>query len=174
MSCFNLEGDNDWVFLKEQNLFHTWEPLMWTTMPYYADSLKAWYDKHIKIFLTTWNQLRVSLATNGKYKLYTHTRTHVVTVTLACPTSWSDLNWNVVVQVRLRSQLSSARRTWTEKVTLRCCYHGDKAQACAPQPLSATSSPCTTTWSTVWTNTLEKRPGGGAHATSFSLAHVWL
>uniref|UniRef100_A0A3B5M1E9 RING-type E3 ubiquitin transferase n=1 Tax=Xiphophorus couchianus TaxID=32473 RepID=A0A3B5M1E9_9TELE len=27
-------------------------------------SLKAWYEKYIKIFLATWNQLRVSLATN--------------------------------------------------------------------------------------------------------------
>ncbi|KAA8582604.1 hypothetical protein FQN60_003825 [Etheostoma spectabile] len=34
-----------------------------------ADSLKGWYDKHIKIFLTTWNQLRVSLATNGEIKI---------------------------------------------------------------------------------------------------------
>ncbi|XP_044037270.1 E3 ubiquitin-protein ligase rnf213-alpha [Siniperca chuatsi] len=34
-----------------------------------AVSLKAWYDKYIKIFLTTWNQLRVSLATNGEIKI---------------------------------------------------------------------------------------------------------
>ncbi|XP_041633633.1 E3 ubiquitin-protein ligase rnf213-alpha isoform X2 [Cheilinus undulatus] len=34
-----------------------------------AVSLKAWYEKHIKIFLTTWNQLRVSLATNGEIKI---------------------------------------------------------------------------------------------------------
>lgn len=33
-----------------------------------AVGLKVWYMKHIKIFLTTWNQLRVSLATNGKYQ----------------------------------------------------------------------------------------------------------
>uniref|UniRef100_A0A8C2ZVG6 RING-type E3 ubiquitin transferase n=1 Tax=Cyclopterus lumpus TaxID=8103 RepID=A0A8C2ZVG6_CYCLU len=32
-------------------------------------SLKAWYDKYIQIFLTTWNQLRVSLATNGEIKI---------------------------------------------------------------------------------------------------------
>uniref|UniRef100_A0A3Q2E155 RING-type E3 ubiquitin transferase n=1 Tax=Cyprinodon variegatus TaxID=28743 RepID=A0A3Q2E155_CYPVA len=29
-----------------------------------AATLKAWYEKYINIFLTTWNQLRVSLATN--------------------------------------------------------------------------------------------------------------
>ncbi|KAM3598560.1 uncharacterized protein V6R79_019582 [Siganus canaliculatus] len=34
-----------------------------------TDSLKAWYEKLIKIFLTTWNQLRVSLETNGEIKL---------------------------------------------------------------------------------------------------------
>ncbi|XP_023265809.1 E3 ubiquitin-protein ligase RNF213 [Seriola lalandi dorsalis] len=34
-----------------------------------AESLKAWYEKYIKIFLTTWNQLRVSLATNGEIKI---------------------------------------------------------------------------------------------------------
>ncbi|KAM4716889.1 E3 ubiquitin-protein ligase rnf213-alpha-like [Anableps anableps] len=34
-----------------------------------AASLKAWYEKYIKIFLTTWNQLRVSLATNGELKI---------------------------------------------------------------------------------------------------------
>ncbi|XP_070836494.1 E3 ubiquitin-protein ligase rnf213-alpha [Chaetodon trifascialis] len=34
-----------------------------------AASLKAWYEKHIRIFLTTWNQLRVSLATNGEIKI---------------------------------------------------------------------------------------------------------
>ncbi|XP_010769191.1 E3 ubiquitin-protein ligase rnf213-alpha [Notothenia coriiceps] len=34
-----------------------------------AASLKAWYDKYINIFLTTWNQLRVSLATNGEIKI---------------------------------------------------------------------------------------------------------
>ncbi|XP_034396196.1 E3 ubiquitin-protein ligase rnf213-alpha isoform X2 [Cyclopterus lumpus] len=34
-----------------------------------AVSLKAWYDKYIQIFLTTWNQLRVSLATNGEIKI---------------------------------------------------------------------------------------------------------
>lgn len=32
----------------------------------YAESLKRWYKKYINMFLTTWNQLRVSLATNGK------------------------------------------------------------------------------------------------------------
>uniref|UniRef100_A0A8D3BWR0 RING-type E3 ubiquitin transferase n=1 Tax=Scophthalmus maximus TaxID=52904 RepID=A0A8D3BWR0_SCOMX len=32
-------------------------------------SLKTWYEKYIKIFLTTWNQLRVSLATNGEIKI---------------------------------------------------------------------------------------------------------
>ncbi|KAL0993465.1 hypothetical protein UPYG_G00108340 [Umbra pygmaea] len=32
-------------------------------------SLTAWYEKRIKIFLTTWNQLRVSLATNGEIKI---------------------------------------------------------------------------------------------------------
>lgn len=31
-------------------------------------ALREWYGKYIQIFLTTWNQLRVSLATNGKYK----------------------------------------------------------------------------------------------------------
>ncbi|XP_034566958.1 E3 ubiquitin-protein ligase rnf213-alpha [Notolabrus celidotus] len=31
--------------------------------------LRAWYEKHIKIFLKTWNQLRVSLATNGEIKI---------------------------------------------------------------------------------------------------------
>lgn len=52
-----------------------------------ADSLKAWYKKHIEIFLTTWNQLRVSLATNGKYQhqLYTqHTLVHLTP-------SWADI-----------------------------------------------------------------------------------
>ncbi|XP_056144422.1 E3 ubiquitin-protein ligase rnf213-alpha [Lampris incognitus] len=34
-----------------------------------AVSLKAWYEKSINIFLTTWNQLRVSLATNGEIKI---------------------------------------------------------------------------------------------------------
>ncbi|XP_062875116.1 E3 ubiquitin-protein ligase rnf213-alpha [Trichomycterus rosablanca] len=34
-----------------------------------AASLKASYEKQIKIFLSTWNQLRVSLATNGEIKL---------------------------------------------------------------------------------------------------------
>ncbi|GLD49345.1 E3 ubiquitin-protein ligase rnf213-alpha-like protein, partial [Lates japonicus] len=34
-----------------------------------AVSLKTWYEKHVKIFLTTWNQLRVSLATNGEIKI---------------------------------------------------------------------------------------------------------
>ncbi|XP_062293931.1 E3 ubiquitin-protein ligase rnf213-alpha isoform X2 [Scomber scombrus] len=34
-----------------------------------AVSLRAWYEKHIEIFLTTWNQLRVSLATNGEIKI---------------------------------------------------------------------------------------------------------
>ncbi|XP_010872579.2 E3 ubiquitin-protein ligase rnf213-alpha isoform X2 [Esox lucius] len=34
-----------------------------------AASLTAWYEKRIKIFLTTWNQLRVSLATNGEIKI---------------------------------------------------------------------------------------------------------
>ncbi|KAK2833428.1 hypothetical protein Q5P01_017317 [Channa striata] len=34
-----------------------------------AASLKAWYERNIKIFLTTWNQLRVSLATNGEIKI---------------------------------------------------------------------------------------------------------
>uniref|UniRef100_A0A668A4S4 Uncharacterized protein n=1 Tax=Myripristis murdjan TaxID=586833 RepID=A0A668A4S4_9TELE len=32
-------------------------------------SLRAWYEKFIKIFLTTWNQLRVSLANNGEIKI---------------------------------------------------------------------------------------------------------
>lgn len=31
-----------------------------------AGGQKVWYKKHIRIFLTTWNQLRVSLETNGK------------------------------------------------------------------------------------------------------------
>ncbi|XP_029944697.1 E3 ubiquitin-protein ligase rnf213-alpha-like isoform X2 [Salarias fasciatus] len=34
-----------------------------------AVSLKAWYEKRIRIFLTTWNQLRVSLETNGEIKI---------------------------------------------------------------------------------------------------------
>ncbi|KAM9393995.1 E3 ubiquitin-protein ligase rnf213-alpha-like isoform 2-T2 [Pholidichthys leucotaenia] len=34
-----------------------------------AVSLKTWYDKYIRIFLKTWNQLRVSLATNGEIKI---------------------------------------------------------------------------------------------------------
>nr|XP_019957387.1 PREDICTED: E3 ubiquitin-protein ligase RNF213 [Paralichthys olivaceus] len=34
-----------------------------------AVALKTWYEKHIKLFLTTWNQLRVSLATNGEIKI---------------------------------------------------------------------------------------------------------
>lgn len=33
-----------------------------------AGGLKVWYKKHIRIFLATWNQLRVSLVTNGKYQ----------------------------------------------------------------------------------------------------------
>ncbi|XP_060883381.1 E3 ubiquitin-protein ligase rnf213-alpha isoform X2 [Labrus mixtus] len=32
-------------------------------------SLKAWYQKYIEVFLTTWNQLRVSLGTNGELKI---------------------------------------------------------------------------------------------------------
>lgn len=46
-----------------------------------TDSLKALYEKNITIFLTTWNQLRVSLVTNGtyntnsKYSLFTDTST---------------------------------------------------------------------------------------------------
>ncbi|XP_054615147.1 E3 ubiquitin-protein ligase rnf213-alpha isoform X2 [Dunckerocampus dactyliophorus] len=34
-----------------------------------AASLRAWYEKHISTFLTTWNQLRSSLATKGELKL---------------------------------------------------------------------------------------------------------
>ncbi|XDV14216.1 hypothetical protein PO909_002393 [Leuciscus waleckii] len=34
-----------------------------------AASLSAWYEKRIKIFLSTWNQIRVSLATTGELKL---------------------------------------------------------------------------------------------------------
>ncbi|XP_063327964.1 E3 ubiquitin-protein ligase rnf213-alpha [Pelmatolapia mariae] len=34
-----------------------------------AVSLETWYEKHIRIFLATWNQLRVSLATNGEIKI---------------------------------------------------------------------------------------------------------
>ncbi|KAJ7989846.1 hypothetical protein DPEC_G00308720 [Dallia pectoralis] len=34
-----------------------------------AASLTAWYEKRIKVFLTTWNQLRVSLASNGEIKI---------------------------------------------------------------------------------------------------------
>ncbi|XP_036409284.1 E3 ubiquitin-protein ligase rnf213-alpha isoform X2 [Megalops cyprinoides] len=34
-----------------------------------ADSLKSWYEKRIQIFLTAWNQLRLSLATNGEIKI---------------------------------------------------------------------------------------------------------
>nr|XP_043906230.1 E3 ubiquitin-protein ligase rnf213-alpha isoform X2 [Solea senegalensis] len=34
-----------------------------------AVKLKTWYEKYINIFLTTWNQLRVSLATNGEIKI---------------------------------------------------------------------------------------------------------
>uniref|UniRef100_A0A8C7Y3G1 RING-type E3 ubiquitin transferase n=1 Tax=Oryzias sinensis TaxID=183150 RepID=A0A8C7Y3G1_9TELE len=34
-----------------------------------GSSLKAWYMKRITIFLKTWNQLRVSLATNGEIKI---------------------------------------------------------------------------------------------------------
>lgn len=37
-----------------------------------AVGLKIWYKKHIKVFLTTWNQLRVSLMTNGKYQPLRH------------------------------------------------------------------------------------------------------
>ncbi|XP_017280867.1 E3 ubiquitin-protein ligase rnf213-alpha [Kryptolebias marmoratus] len=32
-------------------------------------SIKTWYERHIRIFLTTWNQLRVSLETNGEIKI---------------------------------------------------------------------------------------------------------
>uniref|UniRef100_A0A665VK89 Uncharacterized protein n=1 Tax=Echeneis naucrates TaxID=173247 RepID=A0A665VK89_ECHNA len=32
-------------------------------------SLRAWYEKYIQIFLTIWNQLRLSLATNGEIKI---------------------------------------------------------------------------------------------------------
>ncbi|XP_068605931.1 E3 ubiquitin-protein ligase rnf213-alpha [Brachionichthys hirsutus] len=31
--------------------------------------LKVWYEKYVKIFLATWNQLRVSLATHGEIKI---------------------------------------------------------------------------------------------------------
>nr|XP_046270196.1 E3 ubiquitin-protein ligase rnf213-alpha isoform X2 [Scatophagus argus] len=34
-----------------------------------AASLKVWYERYIRIFLTTWNQLRLSLATNGEIKI---------------------------------------------------------------------------------------------------------
>ncbi|XP_029363545.1 E3 ubiquitin-protein ligase rnf213-alpha [Echeneis naucrates] len=34
-----------------------------------AGSLRAWYEKYIQIFLTIWNQLRLSLATNGEIKI---------------------------------------------------------------------------------------------------------
>ncbi|KAJ8345993.1 hypothetical protein SKAU_G00301860 [Synaphobranchus kaupii] len=34
-----------------------------------AASLKSWYETRIKIFLTTWNQLRHSLATKGELKI---------------------------------------------------------------------------------------------------------
>lgn len=135
-------------------------------------SLKTWYEKHIKIFLTTWNQLRVSLATNGKYKHQQYNTLSYINTGLSNLVIYLDSNTGF--QVRLRSRLSSARTTWTSTVTSGCCYHVDKAQACALQRLSATSLPCTMTWSTVWINTPERRPGGGAHATFFSLAHVWL
>ncbi|XP_013865501.1 E3 ubiquitin-protein ligase RNF213 [Austrofundulus limnaeus] len=32
-------------------------------------SLKAWYERHVRTFLTTWNHLRVSLETNGEIKI---------------------------------------------------------------------------------------------------------
>lgn len=37
-------------------------------VPYFHStaSLTAWYEKRIKIFISTWNQIRVSLATTGK------------------------------------------------------------------------------------------------------------
>lgn len=59
--------------------------------------------------------------------------------------------------------------TWTTAVTLASCCHGDRAQGCAPQHSSATSSPCTTTWCTAWINTWARRPGGGAQALFFQL-----
>ncbi|XP_022072402.1 E3 ubiquitin-protein ligase rnf213-alpha [Acanthochromis polyacanthus] len=34
-----------------------------------AVSLKAWYEKYIRIFMKTWNKLRGSLATNGEVKI---------------------------------------------------------------------------------------------------------
>nr|XP_015798016.2 E3 ubiquitin-protein ligase rnf213-alpha [Nothobranchius furzeri] len=34
-----------------------------------AVSIKTWYEKRIRIFLTSWNQLRVSLETNGEIKI---------------------------------------------------------------------------------------------------------
>uniref|UniRef100_UPI0037E8EFFF E3 ubiquitin-protein ligase rnf213-alpha n=1 Tax=Semicossyphus pulcher TaxID=241346 RepID=UPI0037E8EFFF len=48
--------------------------LTFTTIAEFLDSqkavsLKARYENYIKIFLTTWNQLRVSLATNGEIKI---------------------------------------------------------------------------------------------------------
>ena len=52
-----------------------------------AVSLKSWYEEHIRIFLTTWNQLRVSLATNGKYKH--QLCTHHTSVNLT--PSWADV-----------------------------------------------------------------------------------
>uniref|UniRef100_A0A3B3YP08 RING-type E3 ubiquitin transferase n=1 Tax=Poecilia mexicana TaxID=48701 RepID=A0A3B3YP08_9TELE len=44
--------------------------LTYETINEFLHSQKAaWYEKYIKIFLTTWNQLRVSLATNGEIKI---------------------------------------------------------------------------------------------------------
>lgn len=125
-----------------------------------ADSLKHRYHKYIKLFLTTWNQLRVSLMTNGKQLL--------TVLSASCnplPTVPLEVTC-FIIQGRLRSRLSTVKRTWTSTATSRCSYLGDEARGCAPQRLSATSSLCTMTWCTVWTNTLERRPGGGAH-TSF-------
>ncbi|XP_051570261.1 E3 ubiquitin-protein ligase rnf213-alpha isoform X1 [Myxocyprinus asiaticus] len=53
-----------------------------------AASFNAWYEKQIKVFLSTWNQLRVSLATTGEIKL---------------PVEYTqdDLGWDADLQVLL-------------------------------------------------------------------------
>lgn len=127
-----------------------------------VESQKNWYKKHIKMFLTTWNQLRVSLDTNGKQLFPCRNP-------LAAMDVWLEATC-FDIQVRLRSRPSTVKRTWTSRVTSWCSYLAVEVRVCAPRRSSATSSLCTMTWCTVWRNTLERRPGGGAHVLFFRTA----
>lgn len=70
-----------------------WRKLTWFFMR--TESLRTWYEKYIKIFLTTWNQLRVSLATNGKYK-HSHCVQHFLLL-YCCSAQLCDSLWLALI-----------------------------------------------------------------------------